>query len=351
MKRYSLLIVALIFSACATGPSGGPGGSQSVLSGVAPDGTPRWVHRGSGAFKGELGKAFYGVGLVQGIQNEALLRQTADNRARGEIAKIFHTKVIAMMKDYQRSTTAGDFKSSAEEQDVMAVQKTITEATVRGIELKDHWRDPKTGTYYALAVLELKRIIENTAGLPAATRDEVRKNAERAFEDLDKELQKRNNPPAPADPPPQAKVDPPVASDAPETPATPPTPIVRTKKGKLKVGLKIKGRDAKKIQTCFASQILEAGFELIETSNDVDVMVSGTINYKHARRNNGLIMVQANLDTRVVDMDNGKTLAAEANRIKVGRPTLTEALQSASTKLCKLVTPKVVNKIKSTFSR
>ncbi|PIE18245.1 MAG: hypothetical protein CSA65_05890 [Proteobacteria bacterium] len=351
MKRISLLFCGLLM-ACP-GPGPGHGGADPI-TGVTPTGKPRWVDKGSGAFNGKLGKAFYGVGLVAGVKNPALSRQTADNRARGEIAKIFHTYIAAMMKDYQRSTTAGDFKASAEEQDVVSAQKTITEVTLRGVEIRDHWRDPATGTEYALAVLELKRIMDAVGKqqkLPARIRDHVRKNAERAFNDLDKELQKRTQrqDPAPPTPTPDTPDTPDTSPEAkPPVATTPPAPVVK-KKGKLRVGLKITGRESKKIQTCFASEIINAGFELIETSNDVDVMVVGTTRYKKARYNNGQHMVKVAINVRVMDMDTGKTAAAVARSFKTGRPTLTEALQTGTKKLCKLVTPQVVERIKKAF--
>jgi hypothetical protein len=183
------MLVSLVAVGCSTAP-----GPDHPIHGVAPDGTPRWVHRGSGAFDGEQGKAFYGVGIVQGIRNISLARQTADNRARGEIAKMFDLYVAAMMKDYQRSTTAGNFQASAEEQDVVSAQKTITEVTLRGVEVRDHWTDPATGALYALALLDLNGImksLDDANQLNNRVRDYVRANARRAFNDLDRELQKR----------------------------------------------------------------------------------------------------------------------------------------------------------------
>jgi len=189
MRRFGLLL-SLIFVGCS-GPA-----ANSPIAGVNPDGSPKWVNRGSGAFDGEHGKAFYGVGLLTGVQNEALARQAADNRARSEIAKLFDTYIAAMMKDYQRSTTAGDFKASAEEQDIVSAQKTITEVTLRGVEIRDHWLSPQNGTLYALAVLDLEGIgksLDSAQQLNARVRDYVRANARRAFEDMDRELQKRTD--------------------------------------------------------------------------------------------------------------------------------------------------------------
>jgi hypothetical protein len=163
---------------------------------VNPDGTPKWVNRGSGAYDGKYGKCFYGVGVLQGVRNPGLARQAVDNRARGEIAKMFDLYIAAMMKDYQRSTTAGDMQSSAEEQDIVSAQKTITEVTLRGVEVRDHWTDPQAGVMYALAILDVNGIMksmEQAKELNSRIRDYVRANARRAFNDLDRELQKRSN--------------------------------------------------------------------------------------------------------------------------------------------------------------
>jgi hypothetical protein len=183
------LFVSAGWVGCASKPA-----PNNPTVGVNADGSPKWVNRGSGAYDAAKGKAFYGVGIVQGVRNEALARQTADNRARGEIGKMFDLYVAAMMKDYQRSTTAGDFKSSSEEQDVVAAQKTITEVTLRGVEIRDHWINPQSGALYALAVLDLEGImksLQNARELNTKVRDYVRANARRAFNDLDKELGKR----------------------------------------------------------------------------------------------------------------------------------------------------------------
>jgi hypothetical protein len=191
MRRMALLLGSLMLVGC-----GGSSQDNHPVTGVNPDGTPKWVNRGSGAYDAENGKCFYGVGVLQGIQNEGLARQAVDNRARGEIAKLFDLYVAAMMKDYQRSTTAGNFQASAEEQDVVSAQKTITEVTLRGVEVRDHWLDPRTGTRYALAILDINGImkgLEDCRQLNARVRDYVRANARKAFEDLDQELRKRSN--------------------------------------------------------------------------------------------------------------------------------------------------------------
>ena len=108
---YCLLVIVsimLLVIGCA-------GKSKQVAQESLPQDTtaekssrPEWVTKGSGAFKGEDGKAFFGVASVWGITNPSLARTTADNRARAEIAKIFKTYTAALMKDFQASTIAGN---------------------------------------------------------------------------------------------------------------------------------------------------------------------------------------------------------------------------------------------------
>ena len=86
-------------------------------------------------------------------------------------------------------------KASAEEQDVAQTQKTISEVVLRGVEVKDHWRDPVGSVEYALAVLQMDKVeqtLQSMHKLNATVRGYVRANARRAFRDLDAELRKRS---------------------------------------------------------------------------------------------------------------------------------------------------------------
>jgi len=104
------LFLPLIGLLLATGCGGGakqvsqPEGTQSQK--------PAWIDKGNGAFAGEMGEAFYGVGSSWGIQNPSLLRSSADNRARTEVARVFKTYTSALMEDYQASTMAGNLSRS-----------------------------------------------------------------------------------------------------------------------------------------------------------------------------------------------------------------------------------------------
>lgn len=161
---------------------------------TACGGAPTWVKNGSTAFNKKEDKAFYGVGSVIGVTNEPLAWDAAENRARAEIAKDFQTYTGYLMRDYAASTTAGDFTKNTEEQNVERAIKTFAAVTLNGVRPIDRYKDKETGTYYVLAKLSLedmKAAMLQAKELNAEVRDFVRKNAERLFDRLEAEENKR----------------------------------------------------------------------------------------------------------------------------------------------------------------
>jgi len=139
-------------------------------------------------------KSFYGVGSISGVRNEPLAWDTAENRARAEIAKTFETYTGYLMRDYAASTTAGDFTKNTEEQHVERAIKTITTVTLSGVRPIKRYKDEETNTYYVLTKLSLedmKNNMEKAKELNAQVREYVRKNADRLFERLEKEEERR----------------------------------------------------------------------------------------------------------------------------------------------------------------
>lgn len=181
-----VLFIAVGLAACAS-KSQGQGNAPQALQGIQ---YPDWVTKGSGAFGGEAGRVFYGVGSVSGVANHALARQAADNRSRSEIQKIFNTYTASLMKDYMASTTAGDMSASSEEQHIASAQKTFSAGTLSGVQIVDHWYHPDGKTVYALAQLDLEKFsdsLNKMNELSSKVRDYVRKNAEKAHMDLERE--------------------------------------------------------------------------------------------------------------------------------------------------------------------
>lgn len=157
---------------------------------TACGGPPKWVKQGSGYSD----KAFYGVGAINGVKNEPLAWEAAQNRARAEIARNFETYTAYLMRDYAASTTAGDFTKNTEEQNIERAIKTFSAVTLNGVRQEERYKDEKTGTYYVLAKLNLADVKEQLAQakeLSSEVRDFVRKNADKLFERLEKEEDKR----------------------------------------------------------------------------------------------------------------------------------------------------------------
>lgn len=182
---FLLLMLPAILLACAGAPL--RGGKM-----------PNWVKAGSGAFHDSDDKVFYGIGAVVGIKNEPLARTSAENRARAEVAKIFETYTASLMKDYMASTTGAASVTTesptVEEQHVEQTIKTFSAVTLSGVMIVDHWVDEKNGTHYALARLDLEKFkqgLDRVQELNSQVRDFIRKNAERRFDDLAQEEEKR----------------------------------------------------------------------------------------------------------------------------------------------------------------
>ena len=167
-----------------------------VIGLAACGGPPNWVKKGSGIMNEKDRKAFYGVGAVKGIKNEPLAWDAAENRARADVAKQFETYTAYLMRDYAASTTAADFVRTSEEQNVERAIKTFSSITLSGVRQVDRYKDEKTGTYYVLTRLNLddaKESLAQAKELNTQVRDFVRKNADRLFDRLEKEEDKRTD--------------------------------------------------------------------------------------------------------------------------------------------------------------
>lgn len=136
-----------------------------LLAGCATLSTPPdWVKKGSRVEAREI----YGVGAVVGIHNAPLAWEAADNRARGQVAKILDTYVALLMHDYASSAEAkaAGMAPPAEQQLVERAQKTVTVATLTGVEPVDRYYDQSANAYYVLVRWNAERVQEFVDRLP-----------------------------------------------------------------------------------------------------------------------------------------------------------------------------------------
>ena len=157
---------------------------------------PKWVLLGGGAWEDSKGKAFYGVGSATGIRNYSLQRTVADDRARGDLGKVFEVYMTSLTKDYQAHTTAGSFDNSTEEQNAEVALKIIVNQTLRGVVIVDHFEIPERREFLSLARLDydaFKRNVENNKDfqqLPPKMRDEIKTRADKLHEEMELESKK-----------------------------------------------------------------------------------------------------------------------------------------------------------------
>ena len=198
-KIMALVLVgmALLLGGCASQDSGRP----RTLNQLVDDGDgPEWLIKGGKAFSGDK-RAFYGVGSAGRVKNPSLMRKSAQAQARREIANQFKVYIAALNKQYLADITAGDGDAHSEEQAVTDTTKELTEATLQGVTIEEYWEHPERNEAYALARLDLDAFLEKVKNynnakaeykeLSEKVRKRIEQNAEKAFDELQGELDKQ----------------------------------------------------------------------------------------------------------------------------------------------------------------
>lgn len=188
-RRFTLLLLTLLMASLGTT---GCSGKHKLVPGA-----PEWVNQGGGAVEDAGAKVFFGVGAVAGISSPSLAVQTADQRARADIAHQLDTYVSGMLRDFQSSTSpTADAKGTPaprEEQYVENTLKTVTQVSVRGSRVVEHWKEPESGTLYSLVKLDLeafKSAFEEIREIDPQLKTFVRSRADQAFDQLRSEERK-----------------------------------------------------------------------------------------------------------------------------------------------------------------
>ena len=195
MKNYIMAFTMLFLStACSSIPTI-PDAPKALAEYKAPD----WVLKGGGAFTDAGGKAFYGVGSATGIKNYSLQRTVADDRARGDLAKVFQVYMTSLTKDYQAHTTAGSFANSTEEQNAEVALKVVVSQVMRGVVIIDHFEIPERREFLSLARLDYNAFERNVEAnekfqeLPEKLQVDIKERAEKLHEEMEDEAQKLAN--------------------------------------------------------------------------------------------------------------------------------------------------------------
>ena len=186
-----MILTLLVLSAACTGVPTIPDAPKALADYDAPD----WVLKGSGAYSDAKGKAFFGVGSATGIKNYSLQRTIADDRARGDLAKVFEFYVTSLTKGYQASTTAGDFSNSNEEQNAEVALKVVVHSTLRGVTIIEHFEIPERREFLSLARLDYDAFKQNVElnetfkKLPEKVREDIKERADNLHNEMEKQVE------------------------------------------------------------------------------------------------------------------------------------------------------------------
>lgn len=109
-------------------------------------------------------------------RGEAPTLEQAKDRARADVAKIFEVAVNEFSEDVRQfsSSSDADKVQSGSEAKVSRTTLTHTDRVLQGVRIAETWQDPKSLTYFALAVLPRSQaaagLRQEIEGLDAATR-------------------------------------------------------------------------------------------------------------------------------------------------------------------------------------
>lgn len=339
---FVTVLAAAVAAAIGCGPPAGPayGGGP-----VGPGGKPTWVDGQPVRYP----DAQYLPGVGRGPT-----RSQCESDAYAALAKIFKAQIYQISQDWQghfsRVSSMG-LNVKVEAMTISQLTRVSTDKVLKGAKVVEHWDGD--GSHHCLAVLERAPAAQSLRDEIGRLDAEIKAQVERgdgaetptarfmAYARAMEVLQER-----------EALnvdlriVDPrglgmPSAVDFPALVAK-----FTTTKGKIKVGLKLTGTKASTIQTCLAEELGKQGLEVLEGTSDVDVMIHGTLKYEKAGIIRGSHMVRADVNLRLTDVENGRTVGAFHDNIKVGRPTLQASVQLAVYKLCQQVVPRLVSKIR-----
>jgi hypothetical protein len=120
--------------------------------GMIPSSTT-WYQLKSGCYDTKEGRFFYGIGRAAGVQNLTLLRATADNRSRRELAGVLERYVLELARSVPEDLDPNwAMLAFDERRQILAivVRKAMQLAVVY-----DHWNEPSDTVMLSLCRLNL----------------------------------------------------------------------------------------------------------------------------------------------------------------------------------------------------
>ena len=140
---------------------------------------PSWDMLQSGMYETAEGRAFYGIGHASGVRNPTLLRATADNHARNELAAVLERFVSELARS-EKVATDSAWTALSEDEQRQTLGILVHDLLQRAL-ISDHWSDAQEPRLLALCRLDLtvfKQVLSDSAVLDKSTRTAMRAEAE-----------------------------------------------------------------------------------------------------------------------------------------------------------------------------
>lgn len=176
--RLGVLLLALgLITACS---------SRTVVeSNLGVKGAPDWVNKGSQALNDQHGRLIHGIGSAPNMNDQSLQESTADDRARAEVARVLSSFMHVVSQDY--SAAAGSGQDQQTQESVSRQIQNVTDQNVSGARIIARWTDPRTGTVWSLAELDMKQVkdmVANSKDMNAGFRDYFSSHADNLFDGM-----------------------------------------------------------------------------------------------------------------------------------------------------------------------
>lgn len=308
------------------------------------------------------------VGVGKGPKQEA-----AELDARGEIARIFESKVTSVMEDFQgaASKVSSSGKGvTVEVQSVAQFTKVTAQKTLSGIEVRERGKDGNT--FYALAVLDRAQCVNSLTEQIQAL-DEKIGAAVSSAEGGDKMAAFKNYGKA--------------INMMDEREALNAMLRVCDKKGKgipspvsvgdlagrfdeasgdFKIGLSVSGNGATRVRDCIMEQLGNKGYQITEVEIDeeeeeeeeedpegggFDAMLVGKLKSEKAGEVAGSVMVRTDLTLKLINAKTKKVIRTFTGNRKEGRRDVKASAALSAHKICLNEAPKIVEAIDKSFKR
>lgn len=180
MAQVVVLGLLMSLAACSS--------STKVESDLGMEDAPDWVNEGSQALNTDDGRLIHGIGSAPKMSDFSLQRSTADDRARAEVARVLSSYMNVVSQDYLATAGTGD--DSIDEQVITRQVENVSRLNVAGAVIIGRWRDPKNGTVWSIAELDLdkvKNVVASAESMNADFQQYFDKHGETLFDRFNKE--------------------------------------------------------------------------------------------------------------------------------------------------------------------